>query len=50
LSVATVAAEQHSENGHALDIDDLLQVKKLAAQLGGTAKLKELTAALERLG
>ena len=49
--VATVVAKQHSGNGqgHALNLDELLQVKKLADQLGGTAQLKQLTAALERL-
>jgi hypothetical protein len=46
---AAVAARQHSGNGQGLDIHELLQVKKLAEQLGGTGKLKELAAALERL-
>jgi hypothetical protein len=45
-----VAAPKHSGNGQGLDIHELVQVKKLAEQLGGTAKLKELAAALERLG
>jgi arginine repressor len=48
--VAAVAVKRHSGNGHGLDINELVQVKKLADQLGGTAKLKELAAALERLG
>ena len=47
--VAAVAAKQHSGNGDALDINELLQVKKLADQFGCTAKVKELVAALERL-
>jgi hypothetical protein len=47
--VAAVPAKQHSGNGQGLEIHELLQVKKLAEQLGGTGKLKELTAALERL-
>jgi hypothetical protein len=47
--LAAVAAKQHSGNGQGLDIHELVQVKKLAEQLGGTGKLKELAAALERL-
>ena len=47
--VAAVAAKQHSGNGQGLNINELVQVKKLAEQLGGTGKLKELAAALERL-
>jgi hypothetical protein len=47
--VVAVAAKQHSGNGQGLDIHELVQVKKLAEQLGGTGKLKELAAALERL-
>jgi hypothetical protein len=47
--VATVAAKQHSGSGHAFDINDLLQVKRLAQQPGGTEKLKEVAAAPERL-
>ena len=47
--VVTAAAKQHSENGQGLDIHELLQVKKLSEQLGGTDKLKELVVALERL-
>jgi hypothetical protein len=47
--VAAAAAKQHSGNGQGLDIHELVQVKKLAEQLGGTGKLKELAAALERL-
>jgi hypothetical protein len=47
-AVAAVT-KQHSGNGRGLDIHELVQVKKLAEQLGGTGKLKELAAALERL-
>jgi hypothetical protein len=47
--VAAVAAKQHSGNGQGLDIHELVQVKKLAEQLGGTGKIKELATALERL-
>jgi hypothetical protein len=47
--VPTVAANQHSRNGQGLDIHELVQVKKLADQLGGAARVKELAAALERL-
>jgi hypothetical protein len=43
------AAARRSINGHGLDISQLVQVKKLADQLGGTGKLKDLAAALERL-
>src|SRR5580704_1134178 len=43
-SVAVVAAKQHFGNGQGLDINELVQVKKLAEQLGGTAKIKELAA------
>ena len=38
-----------SANGHGFDINDLVKVKKLANELGGAAKLKELAVALERL-
>jgi hypothetical protein len=44
-----VVATKPSANGHGLDLAELLQVKKLAEQLGGPAKVKELAAALERL-
>jgi len=47
--VVAVVAPTHSGNGHSLDINELVKVKKLAEELGGTAKLKELAAALERL-
>jgi arginine repressor len=47
--VAVVAAPKHSANGQSSMIDELLKVKKLAKELGGTDKLKELVAALERL-
>ena len=46
---SVVVATNHPSNGHGLDLAELLQVKKLADQLGGAAKLKELAAALERL-
>ena len=46
---AVVVAAKPSTNGHGFIIDELVKVKKLAAELGGTAKLKELAAALERL-
>lgn len=45
-----VAVAQHSGNGQGININELVQVKKLAEQLGGTAKLKELVGALGRLG
>ena len=35
--------------GHTLNLDHLLQVKELAAKIGGTDKLKEVFGALERL-
>lgn len=47
--VESVAPKMHSTNGHGFNIDDLLKVKKLAEALGGTAKVKELVVALERL-
>lgn len=47
--VAAVVAKKNSGNGQGLDINELVKVKKLAEELGGTAKLKELAAALERL-
>ena len=47
--VATVAAPMHSANGQSSMIDELLKVKKLAKELGGTDKIKELVVALERL-
>lgn len=49
-AVADVAVKQHSGDGQGLNINELVLVKKLADQLGGTAKIKELAAALERLG
>ena len=48
--VAAVAATTHSTNGHGLNLNELVLVKKLANQLGGAAKVKELAAALEKLG
>jgi hypothetical protein len=47
--VAAVAAKPASSNGHGLEINELVKAKKLAEEVGGTAKLKELAAALERL-
>lgn len=44
-----VAPEPSSSDGRLFDINDLLQVKQLAKELGGTAMLKELATALERL-
>jgi hypothetical protein len=46
---AAAATKQHSGNGQGLDIHELVQVKNLAEQHGGTGKVKELAAALERL-
>jgi hypothetical protein len=46
---ATAVGPKTSANGHALNINELVKVKKLAEELGGTTKLKELAAALERL-
>jgi hypothetical protein len=46
---AVVVAHKPSTNGHGFMIDELVKVKKLAAELGGTAKIKELVGALERL-
>jgi ABC-type nitrate/sulfonate/bicarbonate transport system substrate-binding protein len=47
--VAVVAARMPSANGHGFMIDELLKVKKLADELGGTDKIKELVVALEQL-
>ena len=44
-----VVAPKHSANGHGLDLAELLKVKKLAEEIGGTAKVRELATALERL-
>ena len=44
-----VATAKPSVNDHGFAIDDLVKVKKLADELGGTAKLRELAAALEKL-
>jgi arginine repressor len=50
-SVAAVVAKTHSANGHGLNLNELVLVKKLAVQIiGGAARVKELAAALERLG
>ena len=46
---SVVVATKHSANGHGLDLAELLKVKKLAEEIGGTAKVRELAAALERL-
>jgi hypothetical protein len=48
--VTAVAATTHAGNGHGLNLNELVLVKKLANQLGGAAKIKELAAALEKLG
>ena len=47
--IGIVAAAKPSPNGHGFNIDELLKVKKLAHELGGTAKLKELATALAKL-
>jgi hypothetical protein len=47
--VTAIASKQHAGNGQGLDISELVKVKILADQLGGTEKLKEAVAALERL-
>lgn len=47
--VAAVATKTHSGNGQGLNINELIQVKKLADQLGGAARVKKLAAALEWL-
>jgi hypothetical protein len=44
-----VAAATPSSNGQGFAIDDLIKVNKLANEIGGTMKLKELAAALEKL-
>ncbi len=46
---AAIARKPVTSNGKALNIDELHAVKKLADQLGGTGRLKELAAILERL-
>ena len=48
-SKSVVVAPKHSANGHGLDLAELLKVKKLAEEIGGPAKVKELATALERL-
>jgi hypothetical protein len=35
--------------GHSFNVNELVQVKKLAEQLGGTQRVKEVATALERL-
>jgi hypothetical protein len=47
--VETTVGPKTSANGHAFNINELVKVKDLAEELGGTARLKELAAALERL-
>ena len=49
--VMAVAARQASRNGksQAFNVDDLIQVRELAAKIGGLDKLKESVAALEKL-
>jgi hypothetical protein len=44
-----VASKPRSSHGQMFNINDLLQVKILAKELGGTAMLRELAEALERL-
>lgn len=44
-----LAATKPSVNGNLFIVDELVKVKKLADELGGTTKIKELAAALERL-
>jgi arginine repressor len=43
---ATAASNGH---GDSFAVNELIQVKKLARQLGGTQRVKEVVAALERL-
>ena len=47
---AKAVAVAKNGNGHALNLDDLMKAKELAAKFGGTEKLKEAVTALERLG
>jgi hypothetical protein len=47
--VAAVVRSGSVGNGHALNVDELVQVKRLADQLGGTEKLKKVLDALEKL-
>jgi hypothetical protein len=47
--VSSAVAAMPSSNGNGFDINDLVKVKKLADELGGTAKLKELATALAKL-
>ena len=44
-----IVTAKPSANGHGFDINELVKVKKLAEEIGGTAKVKELATALERL-
>jgi len=46
----TLTAAVPSSNGHGISINELLLVKKVAEQVGGISKVKELAIALERLG
>lgn len=46
---ARAAVVPNNGLNHALNLDDLLQVKKLAVRLGGTDKVKQAVAVLERL-
>ena len=45
----TTAAATNVHQAVTFAVNDLLQTKKLADQLGGTARLKEVLTALERL-
>jgi hypothetical protein len=49
---AGAVEKKASGNGsiHALNLNELIKVKALAAKFGGTEKLKEAVTALERLG
>jgi hypothetical protein len=47
--IQALLSRKPSANGNLLIVDDLVKVKKLADDLGGTAKLKQLASALERL-
>jgi hypothetical protein len=48
-NIQALLASKPSANGNLFAVDDLVKVKKLADDLGGPAKLKELASALERL-
>ena len=48
-AIARIFAPTPAANGQSFIVNELVKVKKLAVELGGTAKLKELAAALEQL-